>query len=323
MAAFFVLVSHSFGLLGKGLQQPGLWYSDKHLVASDLGLYIFFTISGYLVTQSLINSDSLKQYAWKRFLRIMPALIVVNLACIVMGGFITSLPFSAYLFNTATWTYFLKNTTLIVNQFTLPGVFTHLRDDSVNASLWTLLVEVECYVLLALGAYAIVVRKWLFLLCFILFEALRIYLHLIHNTHIKGLDVEVDFTYGTYFFLGSLLYVFKEDIRLRWLYANVLMAIALLSVSSIFQPVTEAVFIAYCILIVGDSKSIVNLKGFDLSYGLYLYAFPVQQFILYMAGYEINVWIHILLTTIFTLVFAWLSWTFVEKPLLKMKSKVL
>jgi peptidoglycan/LPS O-acetylase OafA/YrhL len=148
VAAFFVIVSHSFGILGKGLQQPALWYSDKHLILSDVGLYIFFTISGFLVTQSLFNSDTLTHYLSKRFIRVMPALVVVNVICIILGVFVTSLPVSDYLSNHKTWTYFIKNSTLVKNQFTLPGVFTSLKDDSVNASIWTILIEVKFYVLL-------------------------------------------------------------------------------------------------------------------------------------------------------------------------------
>jgi peptidoglycan/LPS O-acetylase OafA/YrhL len=319
IAAVLVIVSHSYGLLGKGKEQPALWYNDKHLILSDVGLFIFFTISGFLVTQSVINTDSLKEYAWKRVLRIMPALIVVNLACILMGCFVTTLPFNEYFFNAETWIYFLKNSTFLANQFTLPGVFTTLTDNSVNASLWTLLIEVQCYIVLLMGATHIVTRKWLFLACFIIFEATRIYARVINKIEVASLDLEADFTYGTYFFLGSLYYCFKELVPLKWLYVNVLLALALVTVPTIVQPVTEALFFAYFILIIGTSKAVVDLKGYDMSYGLYLYAFPVQQLVLYFVGYQINVGFHIGVSTVISLAFAFLSWVFIEKPFLNRK----
>ncbi|MDB5250003.1 MAG: acyltransferase [Segetibacter sp.] len=322
LAALFVLISHSFGILNKGLQQPGLWYKDKHLILSDVGLYIFFTISGFLVTQSLFNSNSLKHYLWKRFLRIFPALAIANLVCIIIGCFVTRLTFRDYLLNVETWSYFFKNTTVVVNQFTLPGVFDTLKDNSVNASLWTILIEVECYIVLLLTAYIVVIRKWLFLTCFVLFQALGVYLTVIHPMHIKGLNLNVYFTFGTYFYLGSLFYCFKDNIRFKWFYANILMAVALLTVYTFLEPVTLAVFIAYCVIIIGTSKAIVSLKGYDLSYGFYLYAFPVQQLVLLYFGYDINVWMHILISSLITLVFAFFSWKYVEKPFLQKKDRI-
>lgn len=321
IAAFFVIVSHSFGILGKGLQQPALWYTNKHLILSDVGLYIFFTISGFLVTQSLFNSDSLAYYLWKRFIRIVPALSVVNVVCIITGVFVTSLPASNYLSNFETWTYFIKNTTLVKNQSTLPGVFTSFKDDSVNASIWTILIEVKFYILLFIAAYPILTRKWLFLALFIVFQALRVYVTFFHKISVEGFDFDIYFTYGTYFFLGSLYYCFKEDIPLEWFYANILMAIALITVFTFLQPVTEALFFAYCILIIGNSKAFINLRGYDISYGLYLYAFPVQQLVLLTLGEALNPWLHVVISTVLALVPAFASWIFVERPLLKMKNR--
>lgn len=320
LASLFVLISHSFGILQKPLQQPALWYNDKSITLSDVGLYLFFTISGFLVTQSLFDSNSLKHYLVKRILRIMPALIAANLVCIFAGCFITKLPLQHYLFNSRTWTYLFKNSTLVVNQFYLPGVFDNLKDKTVNASLWTLFVEIECYVVLLLGAYHIVTCKWLFLSCFVLFEALRVYLTVANNFHIKGIDLQADFTLGTYFFLGSLLYRFKDDIQLKWFYANILMAIALATVYTSVEAITLSVFFAYCFIIIGTSKAVFNLRGFDLSYGIYLYAFPIQQLLVLHFGYSINVWLHIAMSAALASLLACLSRIFIEKPFLKKKA---
>lgn len=322
LAAYFVLISHSFAVLQKPLEQPALWYNGKNIIFSGVGLDIFFTISGFLVTQSLFNSDSLKHYLWKRFLRIFPALVVANLVCIIIGCFITSLSLNDYLFNKATWAYLFKNSTLVINQFYLPGVFSNLKNNTVNASLWTILIEVECYVVLCLGAWYIVPRKWLYLSCFVLFEALRVYLTVVNNYHLRGLDLYGMFTFGTYFYLGSLLYVFKDDIRFKWFYANILMAIALITVYTFLESITISIFFAYCFIIIGISKAVVNLKGYDFSYGVYLYAFPVQQLVVSYLGYSVNVWLHITISATIATLLAFLSWTFVEKPFLKKKSLV-
>jgi peptidoglycan/LPS O-acetylase OafA/YrhL len=251
----------------------------------------------------------------------MPALVVVNVICIILGVFVTSLPVSDYLSNHKTWTYFIKNSTLVKNQFTLPGVFTSLKDDSVNASIWTILIEVKFYVLLFLGAYPILTRKWLFLALFILFQALRVYISVLHKAELDRFDFDIYFTYGTYFYLGSLFYCFKEDIPLKWFYANLLMAIALITVFTFLQPITESLFFAYCFLIIGNSKAGINLRGYDISYGLYLYAFPIQQLVLLHFGYHINPLLHIVISTAIALVPAFLSWIFVERPMLHNKNR--
>lgn len=321
LAAFFVLISHSFGILDKGLQQPGLWYNGNFIILSHIGLYTFFTISGYLVTQSFFNSNNYPHYLWKRFVRILPALAVVNFFCIIMGCFITTLPVKAYLSDKATWSYFFKNTTLLVNQFTLPGVFSTLHDNSVNASLWTISVEVKFYIALLLaGVLSVLNRKWLLLSFFILFEALRIYMNLSHKTALKSHDLEVYFTFGTFFYLGTLFYCFKDDIPLKWFYVNILLAIVFLTVNTIIQDLSEAAFLSYCVLILVRSRRLINLKGIDLSYGFYLYAFPVQQLLLLYFGCSVNVWLHIALSTFISLVMAAMSWFLVEQPTLNKKN---
>ena len=322
LAAYFVLISHSFAVLQKPLEQPALWYNGKNIIFSGVGLDIFFTISGFLVTQSLFNSDSLKHYLWKRALRIFPALVAANLVCILIGCFITNLSLKDYLFNQQTWSYLFKNSTLLINQFYLPGVFTNLKDNTVNASLWTILIEVECYIVLCLGGWYIVSHKWLYLACFVLFEALRMYTTVLNHFHIKWLDLYGIFTFGTYFYLGSLLYVFKDNIHFKWFYANILMAIALATVYTFLESITISIFFAFCFIIIGTSKAVVDLKGYDFSYGVYLYAFPVQQLVVSYFGYSINAWLHAAVSAVLATILASLSWTYVERPFLKKKALI-
>lgn len=321
LAAYFVLVSNSYVVLQKTDNQPALFYNGKNITFGSIGFSIFFTVSGFLLTQSLFNSDSLKHYLWKRFLRVFPALIVANLICIFAGSFITNLSVRDYLFNNATWSYLFKNSTLVVNQFSLPGVFSNLKDHTVNASLWSMAIGAGCFLLLFVGAYFIVIRKWLHLACFVLFEVLRVYLRVKDNYEISHLNINSIFTFGTFFYAGSLLYVFKDDIQFKWFYANILMAIALATVYTFLEPITISIFFAYCFIIIGTSKEIINLKGYDFSYGVYLYAFPIQQVLILYLGYSINVWFHVVISVVVATIAAHFSWTFIEKPFLKKKNQ--
>ncbi len=319
LGAFFVLVSHSFGILNKGLEQPGIRVSGYFIIPSEIGLYIFFTISGYLVTQSLLQSKSYGHYLWKRFLRIVPALVVVNFVCVIMGAFVGTLPLGEYFTQKETWGYFFKNSTLIVNQFTLPGVFKTLDDQSVNASLWTILIEVKFYLLLMLaGAATLLNRKWLLLALFLVFEAIGIWMKA-NSLSIKGFDTDSYVNFGTYFYIGTLLYVFRKEIIFHWLVAGSLLLIAFFTRHSLVFPFFLSVFLGYVVIGFGKSRAIISLKGFDFSYGLYLYAFPVQQVILLYAGYHFPVGLHILLSTIIALMFGIASWFAIEKPALKKK----
>lgn len=320
IGAILVLVSHSFGILNKGLQQPGIWVKGNFIIPSEIGLCIFFTISGYLVTQSMVQSKTWLHYLWKRFLRIVPALVVVNFACIIMGGIIGELPLREYLRMDETWGYLLKNSSLIVNQFSLPGVFKTLDDQSVNASLWTILVEVKFYLLLMLaGITGLLNRKWLLLCLFLLFQGLRIFLTY-HKVSVEGISLQAYFNFGTYFSLGTLAFCFRQQVSFHWLIAIGLLILAILSQNTLIQPITLSMFFAYLVLLTGSGSKLISLKGHDFSYGLYLYAFPVQQVVLLFAGYGIPVWLHIFLSTIIAVLFGMASWFAIEKPALKKKA---
>src|SRR5690606_19253145 len=99
------IFSHSYLLLDKGEEEP-LYRWVNGLYFSELGVYGFFVISGYLIYQSLERSSSVKSYLKKRIRRVFPALfVVVFLATFVLGSLRTTLPLSQYLSSSSTWLY--------------------------------------------------------------------------------------------------------------------------------------------------------------------------------------------------------------------------
>ena len=322
MAAFFVVVSHSFGLLLRGNEQPGIHLQHQFIILSDMGLFIFFAISGYLVTQSLLHSPTYKIYLWKRFLRIVPALVVVNIACVLMGLWLTTLSPSMYLSNKFTWQYLLLNSTLVHNQFVLPGVFASLNDKSINASIWTILLEVRFYILLLIAnIFTLLKRKYLLLIIFLLLQIARIFFS-VYSIDTKGIYVDVYFQYGSIFFTGMLFAIFQQSLQKKPIIMLLLILVGLMIPVPVIQSIFLVVPTTYFILKLGKSSTILNLKGMDLSYGLYLYAFPIQQLLLLHFGYEIPVWLHIISTTVIALFFAAFSWFFIEKPALHFKTRM-
>jgi peptidoglycan/LPS O-acetylase OafA/YrhL len=317
-AALMVLVSHSFGLLNKGLHQPIFPLADSRLILSDLGLYIFFTISGYLVYKSLITSPSYLNYFWKRFLRIVPALAVVNLACIVLGLFITNLSTTKYLSDIDTWRYFLINTSLVANQFHLPGVFTTLPDTSVNSSIWSILLEVKFYIALMFALMVgILKNRWLVLLCFVAMQIAGFYL-MFNNISILFINTDIYLTFGSYFIVGVLFACFPKLLEIHWLIPLAILVLAFVF-QSVFSQLLMTVSFPYFILKAGLSKPLFGIHKADYSYGFYVYAFPIQQTLILIFGLGMPVFVHIILSSALALGFGIISWHYIEKPFLKKK----
>ena len=146
IAALAVLVSHHYALTAQA--EPS--FLGLH-TWGGMAVIVFFVISGYLVTSSWYNDPSFLRFSQRRILRIWPALaVVVVLTAYGLGALVTSLPLMEYWTHRATLDYFL---TLKMNvHFMLPGVFTNNPyAHGVNGSLWTIPLEVRCYVVMAIA----------------------------------------------------------------------------------------------------------------------------------------------------------------------------
>lgn len=132
--ALFVLISHSFALLGNGDKEWLLLFTKNQLSFSDIGLAGFFVISGYFIYKSMERSNGVWDYLKKRCLRVFPALFVVLLGTIICIPFIYKgdVPL---LENTSFWTYFPNNFSLYGFQGTVDGVFSNHPYRSINGSL--------------------------------------------------------------------------------------------------------------------------------------------------------------------------------------------
>ena len=134
-AAMAVLFSHCYPLTGR--DEPVLGVTGETL--GDIGVSVFFAISGFLVTRSFMLDSRPRAFAAKRALRLLPALIVcVWLLALVLGPLTTTLPLSDYLTTPQTWIYPLRSSLLVTFAGHLPGVFgSNPLPDAVDGSLWT------------------------------------------------------------------------------------------------------------------------------------------------------------------------------------------
>jgi peptidoglycan/LPS O-acetylase OafA/YrhL len=317
--AGMVLWSHSYSLAG--IPDP-LRRLTGELEGGRLGVEGFFVVSGFLVTQSRERSSSVATFAAKRALRVFPALV----AALVFSAFViapmasTRAPADYFAWGRP-WLVFAG--VFLHRYLTIPGTFSHNAfPDHVNASLWTLRYELGCYVLVALlGALTLRLRApataaVLALCCALAFTGPE-----------KGWFGDARYWLphlGAYFTAGMLLY----QLRARVPYTGLAMGLAAAAIAAgLAAGRTEAVlpvFGSYLLLVAACTPRL-PLAGFgrrgDVSYGLYVYAYPIQQLVLHLAGGRLDPRIVLGMSLPATLAIAALSWRFVEAPALAWKPR--
>lgn len=321
IGACLVLYGHSFIFLG--LREP-LFLS--WLPLGSLGVNIFFTISGYLIAASWENDPHLLRFLARRSLRIFPALVVcIALSALVLGPMLTTLSLSDYFKHEYTWGYF-RNITLYIS-YTLPGVFeTNRVQHAVNGSLWSLPIEFLLYFVVALLGIA-KGSRWVFASAAIT-SLIATYFWARHSdmTVIYASDLRQVFLCGTYFWVGAVFYKFDLK-RFLSISTFALACIAMICLEAYPALLSVAAWLLLPVVVLAfglSSNSVLTwiTQARDYSYGIYIYAFPVQQTIVH---YYPNIQIEFYLPICFFLILvcASFSWHFIESPALKLKPRKL
>lgn len=325
IAASCVIISHSV-LISGGETQIEPLEALTGFTLGDHAVNVFFVISGFLVTKSLVSRSDFALYAASRTLRIVPGLLVVGLVtAFIFGPLATILPFSDYFSSLAVWLYGPTIGSLGPDplDLTLPGVFaTNPFPDMVNGPLWTLRYEVIAYICLAIavanGVYAGKKRFGIFLALFIvLFVAYSLWVPAAHER--TSLDHLMRF--GLAFSLGSGFYMLRAHTVLNWRIPIGLLLMTLLLAQSSLYHAALMLFTAYTSLwlafVPDGAVRRFNRLG-DYSYGLYIYGWPVAQLII-LALPGLSAPALLALGYTFTLPMAMLSWHLVEKQALTLR----
>lgn len=312
-----VIVSHSWPLSRSG---PAPSIGNQYF--GDIAVDGFFAVSGFLILGSRLNSRSLVDFFWRRFLRIWPAFLVVLLfvAFVVAPVAVFVLGSGEYSLSSA-GTYVLKNLSLVIFQ---PGIESTPvgipETGNWNAPLWTLAYEFACYIGIAL-LVTIVPRRWLGgALIVALMGAVA--LNLI--TALSLLDLPdplvVLARLGAFFIAGSLLYHFRERIPMTALGGVISAAVSvLLVVTQTFDSLGGLAF-AYLLLYLGIVLPLHRVGAVnDISYGMYIYAFPLQLLLAIAFGESLPGFVFVVLSILITIPFAAASWFLVEKPAMRLK----
>ena len=318
LAATGVLVSHAFPMaLGEGTPEP-----FELATGYTLGwvcVAIFFAISGFLIARSFDRTARIEDWFSARVMRLFPGLIVVSILTLaIYGPVFTTLSLGEYFASPRTWTYVPRNVTLVSLQYDLPGVFAdHPVPRAINGSLWTLVHEVACYVgvLLAGVLGALRSKKVFAVLCAIYFIAFAI-------TALPAVADSLPYKLAAFrklsfpFLLGTMFYVWSDRLRLDWVSALALAAATVLLHGTVLFEIFFVTAIAYGTFVLayrpGGWLRRYNDLG-DYSYGMYVFAFPVQQAAIELAG-PMSPLTNMVMALPVTLLLAVLSWYIVEQP---------
>ena len=280
-------------------------------------LPMFFTLSGFLVSGSLVRARTIHEFALLRAMRIVPALFVeVCLSAIILGGLFTTLSKGDYYSSPGFFAYF-RNIYGDIH-FTLPGVFKSNPVPVVNGSLWTIPFELECYLAIALLWLTGIIRHRMALL------ALTVAVHLIiparglwsghflhYDTKLPGRMLVVAFLYGV------ILYFFREKIVLRgWMF--VVAAVATFGMAGFdytsYLIVVPAAYMVVYLGLTNPPKVPIVMNG-DYSYGIYLYSGPFQGAVAALFPTHRQWYVDLAGAVVPTAIMAAFSWHLVELPI--------
>ena len=280
----------------------------------------FFAISGWLVTQSRLRL-SLGNFLWRRGLRIFPGFW----ACLIATAFIAA-PLAAWagpgkwrLAAAARYVFF----NLALHVFR-PGIATTLHGvpdpGTWNLSLWTLPYEFGCYLGIGLLLSLAVARRRPSVVVAAFVVVAVIHAALIIGGTNRATTLQIGFRLATFFLAGALL---ARCPRIRLTGYGALLALIILVVVTVFDDVRmfAALPVAYLCLWLGRTLPLQSVgRTNDVSYGIYVYAWPIQQLLMLTAVARWPAFWFGVASAVVTLPVAFASWRLVEHPALGLKS---
>ncbi|WP_422838113.1 acyltransferase family protein [Aquabacterium sp.] len=323
-----VVAIHSVAVSQGLAAENAYWNSPMGWLLRQV-LPMFFALSGFLVAGSLYRVPSVPRFLGLRAIRIYPALTVeVVLSAFVIGPLLTSYALGDYFADPRFMSYLWNMLGHI--HFILPGVFEQNAYPAlVNLQLWTVPYELYCYLVIAALAYAGIARRWQ--LAVVAPIALTI-VYAVGRAASKNWDWTPGYnTVPGWLLVASFLYgVTLYILRGRIPYSGrvfVVCAVGSIGAACWFDYGVYVLpfFASYCTVYVGlwNPRKTGFLKGADYSYGIFLYGFVVQQTVAQVFGAGYAAWFNFSVSMPFIVLFAALSWHFVEKPALNLRKYIL
>jgi peptidoglycan/LPS O-acetylase OafA/YrhL len=257
----------------------------------------FLAVSGVVILKSYGESQSFKDFAKKRAMRILPALI-------------TSILLILFLFD---WRVAVNSTTTWLTA----GIY--IPNGYTNQALWSLAWEELAYILLAilwsLGAYRKPAIIWAMLLISMALSEITTRAQLSPYTQTIPLLAQA-------FFLGNLAYLYRNKMHklgnlAPWVVFTVVILWRFLPLPEGSKTVAPHLLQVFSVIWVGmTGVKLFRLKFPDISYGAYIYHMPILLFITEKLRITDT-------ATVFCLLFIALiptclcSWYLIEKPAIR------
>ncbi len=316
-----VIFWHAFPLTGRAFP-----FSHGAQIAGDVAVDGFFVISGYLLTGSWLHKPRLLPYIRNRVLRIVPAFWV----CLVVVGFVVapltsalrgSSPASLFTGEHSAFRYVTDNSLLVIKFYDVAGTPTGVPYPAAwNGSLWTLRWEGMAYIGLALlGLLSLLRRPMAVLTIFVVAWSAVVLLAL--GIAPRNFYLAYGSRLGFMFLCGTVLALFGRHIPAnRWFAGTSVLLIGI----SAFLPdyrMLAGPSLAYLVIFAGGMirRPSWQLKDRDISYGMYIYGFPVQQTLVIGGLGHLTPVLFGLVGFLCTVPVALASWVLVERPMLRLK----
>ncbi len=332
LMAAIVVFYHRYPLSGRGSDSAPLQVLHGPPLFSSLGLTGFFMASGFLITRSYTRSPSLWRYLWHRVLRIFPGFwVALIVTAFLFGPLVTWLEGGSLMgYFRATrdspFDWLQSNVWLKMNQFDIAGRLQGVPfKGSFNGALWTLVYEFESYLVVALfGALGLLTRRWAVLAFFLFLWAtymVRVYVPGSPAGSIPWLADLDRHRFFVAFWIGAVFFLYRDMIPVHL--ALFVLAFGLAYAIVYYRP--SLLFLlpilnAYVLLYLAAR---LPLSGWDrigdYSYGLYIYAFPVQQTLAVLGIHQLGIPVYVAASMLLALPLAWASTRLVERPFLRLK----
>ena len=307
-------------------------FSNNTVSFGSFAVSSFMVVSGFLITRSLLSSKSISSYFMNRIYRIFPGLlvnlVVVSMIILPIVCKVNIVEYFFKDFNGGPVKFILSNG--LLNIFSEQAFIHHVLSGNpfsgtVNASLWTLRYEFALY--LILPVFVLLwgkSKKSYFFIVLALFIAYILYSrHGIPEAPYSfylGYTLQPFLELSYYFASGALIYVLIDKIPSHPVWLIIALVALLMGLNSGRGIETLLVLLPFVVIRLSCMKIFHGLSRIgDFSYGVYIYAFPIQQIIYKMTFNTLSPLFHTGLSIIVTLFMAIMSWYFVEKPFIRLK----
>jgi peptidoglycan/LPS O-acetylase OafA/YrhL len=334
--AAVVVLSHAYPIGGFGLDPAEVWSEGRENLG-NLAVAGFFVLSGFLITRSAERAPNVGRFIWHRFLRIFPAFWVCLVVTVLVfapvaawlerGTLGPHVPFDA----NSSLRYVMFNADLTMRQYGIGGLLANVPyPRAFDGSLWTLRFEFACYLAVAFLALVGVIRRRRAVVAaaaaalFVAYAIPLAFAHhlpepwafdaLLHGNNRLAAELVV------YFFAGAVAYLYRDVLPLtRWAGVLALIAGVVALHWSIYSIVDPIAFSLATLWLAAELPLRDVDRRIDLSYGLYIYAFPLQQLAAAAGLMSLGVLGFTVLPLVGALALACVSWFVVERPSLALK----